>query len=100
MRYHERSPYVPITKRPPLVWPNGAKLAVWVVPNIEYYDETSLSAPGIGAGGLASPPDILNYSWKDYGSRIGVFRTIKTLADLDIKGTVALNSEVCTHYPE
>lgn len=100
MRFHERAPYSPITRRPPLIWPNGARLAVWVVPNIEHYDEDVLAAPGIGAGGSGKPPDIINYSWKDYGNRVGVWRTIKTLATLAIPGTVALNSDVCLHYPE
>src|ERR1700735_2375966 len=47
MRYHERAPFVPITQRPPLRWPNGARLAVWVVPNIEYFDEETLGGVAI-----------------------------------------------------
>lgn len=100
MRFYERAPFRPITRRPPLVWPNGAKLAVWVVPNIEHYDEDSLTAPGIGAGGAKQPPDIINSTWRDYGLRVGVWRTMKTLDSLDIPGTVALNSFVCDHFPE
>jgi hypothetical protein len=29
--------YLPWDQRPKLRWPNGAKLAFWVAPNIEYY---------------------------------------------------------------
>jgi hypothetical protein len=29
--------YSPINRRPPLRGPNGARLALWVVPNIEFF---------------------------------------------------------------
>src|SRR5665213_330619 len=29
--------YVPIHRRPRLEWPNGAQLALWINPNIEYF---------------------------------------------------------------
>jgi hypothetical protein len=30
-------PYLPITRRPKLTWPNGARVALWVNPNIEFF---------------------------------------------------------------
>ena len=33
-------PYVPINQRPVLKWPNGARLAVWIIPNIEFFPLT------------------------------------------------------------
>ena len=99
MRYHDRAPFVPITKRPVLRWPNGARLAVWVVPNIEHFEEESLHGATI-ATPAAQAPDIPNYSWRDYGLRVGIWRTMETLRRLDIPGTVALNSRVCELYPE
>ena len=30
-------PYVPIHRRPPLAWPDGKRLAFWVIPNIEVF---------------------------------------------------------------
>jgi len=99
MRYHERAPFVPITKRPILRWPNGARLAVWVVPNIEHFEEESLHGATI-ATPAAEAPDIPNYSWRDYGLRVGIWRTMETLRRLNIPGTVALNARVCELYPE
>ena len=29
--------YVPIHRRPPLIWPNGARVALWVNPNVEFF---------------------------------------------------------------
>lgn len=99
MRYHERAPFIPITQRPVLRWPNGARLAVWVVPNIEHFEEDSLAGATIATAAV-EPPDIPNYSWRDYGLRVGIWRTMETLRRLAIPGTVALNARVCELYPE
>ena len=45
-------------------------------------------------------PDVLNYAWRDYGTRVGVWRMIDVLQQHDIRATVALNSDVCEHYPQ
>ena len=29
--------YVPIHRRRPLTWPNGARVALWVNPNVEFF---------------------------------------------------------------
>lgn len=98
MRYHERAPFVPITRRPVLRWPNGARLAVWVVPNLEYFDEETLG--GITISILpAKPPDIVNYSWHDYGMRVGIWRIMEMMRQLEIPATVALHALVCDHFP-
>jgi peptidoglycan/xylan/chitin deacetylase (PgdA/CDA1 family) len=87
-------PYSPIIDRPPIVWPNGAKLAVWVVPNIEFFplnEQISGEEPPL--------PNIFAWSRRDYGNRIGVFRLMDAMAKRGIRGTVALNSEVCLEHP-
>jgi hypothetical protein len=33
-------PYTPINARPKLEWPDGARVAVWVIPNIEFFPLT------------------------------------------------------------
>jgi allantoinase len=99
MRYFERAPFVPIRDRPHFAWPNGARLAVWVVPNIETFDETLLA----GNTTLVvpkEPPDIGNYAWRDYGMRVGIWRMMELLERCGIRGTVALNSDVCHVYPQ
>lgn len=88
-------PYSPIVDRPPLKWPNGARLAVWVIHNIEFFplDEKVLFGAGI-------VPDVINWSHRDYGARVGIFRTMEAMDRLGIPGTVALNSMVCERYPQ
>jgi allantoinase len=53
---------------PALRWPNGARVAVWVIPNIEHFlfDRPSTSVTAVTASLV---PDVLNYSWRDYGVR-------------------------------
>jgi allantoinase len=91
--------YVPINKRPNLKWPDGKRIAFWVIPNIESFalDEKMPAGPG-GSGG--SIPDVHTWSIREYGCRIGVFRHMEVLAKHGVRGTVALNSEICRYYPE
>ena len=82
-------PYQAIVDRPPLRWPSGAHVAVWVIPNIEHFH--------IEIGDEA--PDIRNHSRRDYGNRVGVWRLMDVLASHGVRGTVALNAEVGRYYP-
>jgi allantoinase len=91
--------YSPIVQRPPLRWPGGAKVALYVALNIEHYyidqPEKSISPQTVHA-----VPDPLNYGWRDYGARVGVWRLVELLDELGIEPTVMLNSDVCEHYPQ
>jgi allantoinase len=82
-------PFRAIVDAPKVTWPNDARVAVWVIPNVEHFH--------IEAGSAA--PDIRNYSRRDYGNRVGIWRIMDVLAKHKIRGTVALNGEVGTYYP-
>jgi peptidoglycan/xylan/chitin deacetylase (PgdA/CDA1 family) len=86
---HALYPYSAIVDRPPLTWPNGARVAVWVVPNIEHYE---LDVEGRRI-------DVRNFSHRDYGNRVGIWRLMDALTEYGVRGTVALNAAVCRHYP-
>jgi peptidoglycan/xylan/chitin deacetylase (PgdA/CDA1 family) len=89
-------PYSPIIRRPKLVWPNGARVALWVIPNIEFF---SLEERPGGYGGAGKIPDVVMWSERDYGNRIGVWRLMEVLDRYGIRGSVALNSLLCDHHP-
>ncbi len=95
---HDRFPYSAIVDRQPLRWPKGARVAVWVIPNIEHFlfDRPSTSVTNVTTSLV---PDVLNFSWRDYGVRVGIWRLMEIMDRYGVKGTVALNSDVCTHYP-
>jgi allantoinase len=92
--------YSPIVDRPPLRWPNGARVAFWVIPNIEYFRYDLKSPAALNPVSAEWIPDTINYSWRDYGARVGVWRMMATLDKHDIRATVALNSDVAVHYPQ
>jgi len=89
-----RYDYSPIVERKALSWPHGARVAVWVIPNIEWFDI------GLGLGGGTLVPDVRNFAQRDYGSRVGVWRIMEVLDKHKIRATVALNAAVCDHHPQ
>jgi len=92
-----RYDYSPIIDRPRLAWPNNARVAVWVIANIEWFE---FDRPALQfRPPPAQMPDVVNYSWRDYGSRVGVWRQMAILDRFGIKATVALNSLVCRYHP-
>ena len=58
---------VVITERKPFSWPGGKTLAVWMIPNVEVF----ILSP---SGGAQGDVDVLNYSWREYGMRVGLWR--------------------------
>lgn len=92
-------PYSPIINRPPLRWPNGTQLALWVIPNIEFF-ALNEKVPAAAGGSSAPVPDVPTWSSRDYGNRVGVFRLMEALDRHGIRATVALNSELCAEHPQ
>ena len=88
-------PYSPITERPELKWPGGARIALWVAPNIEFFPLDEKVFMGVGI-----VPDVLSWSHREYGNRVGIWRIMEVLDRYGIRATVALNSEVCDACPQ
>jgi peptidoglycan/xylan/chitin deacetylase (PgdA/CDA1 family) len=94
---HGRYDYSPIVDRPALRWRNGTRVAVWVIPNIEHF-RFNLPSTSLASIGPLNP-DVRNYSWRDYGVRVGIWRMMEIMERYGVKGTVALNADVCREYP-
>lgn len=95
---HGRFDYRPITRRPHWTWPNGAGLAVYLGFNLEHF----AFGDGLGAClGPASPqPDVLNYSWREYGNRVGAWRCLELFDQLAMPAAAILNTALYDHCPE
>lgn len=96
-------PYVPIHRRPRLEWPNGARVALWVNPNIEFFALDDVMPGNVNervARDHAKVPNVRNWSLRDYGNRVGVWRLMDVLSRHGIRASAALNSEVCRQHPE
>ena len=96
--HHGRFDYVPVTRRPVYDWPNGRRLAVYIGLNLEHFPF------GEGLGAELAPggphPDVLNYAWRDYGNRVGVWRMLELFEALSFPVTVLLNSSLYAYCPE
>ena len=96
---HGRFDYLPITARSHLKLPRGARVAVWVTPNIEYFHwkQRAIALTPITS---ALNPDVLNHAWREYGARVGIWRIMEIMERSGFVATAALNSDVCLQYPE
>ena len=96
---HGRFEYSPIARRPVLKMPNEARVAVWITPNVEHYH---WNKPAIALTQMTTSlkPDVLNYAWRDYGARVGIWRVMEILEKHGFTATAALNAEVCEQYPD
>jgi peptidoglycan/xylan/chitin deacetylase (PgdA/CDA1 family) len=93
--------YAPVTSRPPVRWPGGKRLAVWIVPNVEFYEYTP--PPAIGRetwDRVPVHPDVREYGFRDYGNRVGIWRMDEVLQQYPVRPTVSLNLALLDHFPE
>ncbi|MEO7941714.1 MAG: polysaccharide deacetylase family protein, partial [Burkholderiaceae bacterium] len=91
--------YLPYANRPRIRWPNDARVAFWVAPNIEFYELDPPRNPSRAAWARPAP-DVLNYSYRDYGNRAGFWRMLAAMQRCHMRGSVSLNVAVCEHHPE
>src|SRR5262245_33228703 len=85
----------PIPSRPRIEWPNGARVAFWIIPNIEHFrfDKPFMGAPG-------PMPDVPAFAQRDYGPRVGIWRFMELFDKYGLRATVALNADVCRFNPQ
>lgn len=92
-------PYSPILHRPRLRWPNDARVAVWVVPNIEHYEYLPKYVRTRDPWPRVPHPDVLGYAQRDYGNRVGLWRLFDLTDEFGIRCTVSLSMAVIQHFP-
>ena len=91
--------YSPIVRRPRLELPDGKRLAVWIGVNVEHYD---FGRPALSLAQFTAElvPDPLNYGWRDYGARVGIWRLMELLDGHGFRASAITNRAVFDHYPE
>ena len=98
IRTHDRYPYSPIRERAIYDWPGGKRLAIYIGLNLEWFSF------GEGLGAELAPggpqPDVLNYAWRDYGNRVGVFRLAELFAELELPVSLLVNAEMYRQAPQ
>jgi len=99
----DRLDYSPITARPPLPLPDGARMVVWPCVNVEHWavdqpmPRTIVTPPG---GVRTAVPDLPNWAWHEYGQRVGFWRLKKIFDEFGVAGSLMMNASVCDHYPQ
>ena len=96
----ERFSYSPVVARPKLSWPNKARVAVWVCPNIEHYEYLPAEVRVRNPWPRMPHPDVLGYGGRDYGNRVGLWRMFEVLDKHNVRCTVSLSMSVIEMYPE
>jgi len=92
-------PYSPYRGRPKIAWPDGKKVAVWISPNLEFYELDPPANPHRKS--WAKPhPDVVGYSHRDYANRVGHWRMAEMMEKHGFKGSVSLSVALCQHVPE
>ena len=97
----ERVPFSAIVDRPKLRLPDGGRIIIWTIVNLEVWDIARPMARQI----LPAPtsavllPDVPNWSWHEYGMRVGFWRILPLYERLNIRPTLSINARVCLDYP-
>ena len=77
--------YVQISRRPPLAWPSGARVALWVNPNVEFFGLDDVMPSNLNdrvPRDQAKIPNVRNWAVRDYGNRIGIWRLMEVFEPL------------------
>ena len=97
---HDRYDWSMLPRREKVTWPNGARVALWVVPALEWFPLDMKGQPFKPPGALQTAyPDLRHYTLRDYGNRVGIFRIMKALDRYAIRASVAVNAAVAQRYP-
>jgi allantoinase len=102
MEPRERIAFSAIDHRPPLRFPGGVRLVVWPVLALEHWDISRPMARMVISPpqGLPLQPDHPNWSWHEYGMRVGFWRIKRVFERLKVTPTVTLNGRSCETYPQ
>src|SRR5881227_3940624 len=100
MRRSNRYEDTYIFERKPFTWPGNKTLAVWIAPNVEVWHFDSPVGQQVTPNTANRVPDVVNYAWREYGIRVGLWRIADVLDAAGVKATVAVNSQFCETFPK
>jgi peptidoglycan/xylan/chitin deacetylase (PgdA/CDA1 family) len=97
---HDRYEWSMLPRRHPVTWPGKARIALWVVPALEWFPLNMAGVPFKPPGAMQTAyPDLRHYTLRDYGNRVGIFRIFQALERHGIPASVAVNAAVAVRYP-
>ncbi len=97
---HDRYPYRILPRAAPVAWPGGARVALWVAVHAGHFPMDMPLKPFIAPGGMERPyPSYWDFTQRDYGNRIGIYRLMKAMQARGVKGTALLSGAAAREYP-
>lgn len=97
---HDLYAWSSIFDRPPVAWPGGKRVAVWVCVSLEWFPMTPVDTPFRAPGHMQTPyPDYRHYTAREYGTRIGFYRMLDAFAKAGVRVSVATNAAIAERYP-
>jgi len=98
---HELYPWSALKDRPPVQWPGGKSVALWLCVSLEWFPITPSDTPFRAPGHMVTPyPDYRHYTARDYGNRVGVYRLLEAFAKAGAVASFASNAAIAERYPE
>ncbi|PZX36759.1 polysaccharide deacetylase [Roseinatronobacter thiooxidans] len=96
----ERVDFSAIVDRPPLELPGKARVIVWTIVNFEVWDISRPMARQVipAPTGQVLLPDVPNWSWHEYGMRVGAWRFFDLYKRLGLRPTLSANARICEDY--
>lgn len=96
---HDRYDWSDLFQRAPIVWPNGARIALSIITHVQHFPLDMPSKPFKAPGALSMPyPDFRYYTNRDYGNRVGIFRILRLLGEKGLKASFAINGIIANRY--
>lgn len=101
MKPRDRADFSALPDRPALALPDGLRLVIWPIVNLEVWEiERPMARQVLPAPtGVAVQPDLANWSWHEYGMRVGVWRFFDALDRVGARATLSINAGVVDVYP-
>jgi peptidoglycan/xylan/chitin deacetylase (PgdA/CDA1 family) len=97
LRSHGRYDFNPLLSRSAGCWPGGARVAFYVALNLEQYSFgdglTEDLVPPLGQ------PDVMNFSWRDWGNRVGAWRLLAMFRELGFAPSLLVNTALYDTAP-
>ena len=96
---HDWFPHRNLPQAPPVAWPGGARIALWVGVHLQHFPMNMPNHPFRPPGGMERPyPSYWDYTRRDYGNRVGIFRIMHALDHAGLRATAIINAAVATRY--
>ena len=97
---HDRFLHRNLPQAKPTVWPGKARVALWVAVHVAEFPMDMPRVPFVAPGGVDRPyPSYWDYTQRDYGNRVGIYRLMRVLDQRGLRATALLNGAVATRYP-